>query len=202
MSLKLWLASAWTPESDQVKMLDRVACSTLAALDALLAKHAPGIPAELKGAGVPEGGSLEQKRNTMASAQNSRVKALVEALGRDRAVEEGREALFPVGKRLGEEARAELSVGDGPGDLERAARVLYRALGIHFTLEGGKDGTLVMRVDRCALSHQYTEEACLILGASDEGVVAGLSPNYSMRFEQRMTGGKAGCLARISEVGR
>jgi hypothetical protein len=202
MSLKLRLASVWTTEGDLVKMLDRVAQSTLAALDALLEKHAPGKLAELKGAGVHGGRSLEQRRAAMAAAQNERVKALAEALGRDRAVEVGREALFPVGKRLGEEARVELSVGDGPGDLERAARVLYRALGIHFTLEDGKDGAMVMRVDRCALSHHYPEEACLILGAADEGVVAGLSPGYKMRFEQRMSAGPAECLALITEAGK
>jgi len=205
MSLKLRLASMWTPEGTLASMLDRVERTTLAALDALVGKHAPGMAAGLKGpsgwngAGVRTGGGLGQRRTAMASAQNARVKALVEALGRDRAVEAGREALFPVGKRLGAEARDELGVGDGPDDLERAARILYRALGIDFTLERGADGSMALRVHRCALAGHYSTEACEILSAADEGVVAGLNPRYSMRFEQRMTAGPAECLACIRE---
>ena len=200
MSLKLWLASAWTPQGALLSMLDRVERATTAALDALVAKHAPGKVAGLKGAVAGTGGGLGQRRSAMASAHKARVKALVEALGRDRAVEAGREALFPVGKRLGEEARSELSVGDGPDDLERAARILYRALGIDFTLERPGGGTMVMKVHRCALAAGYSAEACEILSAADEGVVAGLNPRYAMRFEERMTSGRAECRARITEV--
>ncbi len=199
MSLKLRLSSVWTPAGALLSMLDRVERATTAALDALVAKHAPGKVAGLKGSGAGSGGGLEQRRAAMASAHNARVAALVESLGRDRAIEAGREALFPVGKLLGEEARERLGVGDGPDDLERAARTLYRALGIDFSLERREGGTMLMRVHRCALSHQYTEEACLILSAADEGVVAGLNPKYAMRFEQRMTAGPAECLACIRE---
>jgi hypothetical protein len=202
MSLKLWLASAWTPEGTRFRILDRVAVSTLSALDALLGMHAPGSVAGLKSTAGAPGGSLERRRVAMASAQNERVKALVEAVGRDEAVRLGRDALFMIGMALGGQARRELSVGRSPGDLERAARVLYRALGIHFALEAGKDGTMLLRVDRCALSHHYSEDACLVLGAADEGMVAGLNPRYAMRFEQRMTGGRTGCLARIREEGK
>lgn len=200
MSLKLWLASMWTPQGALLSMLDRVERATTAALDALVAKHAPGKVAGPEGAGAGRGAGLERRRSAMALAHNARVKALVEALGRDRAVEAGREALFPVGKRLGEEARSELSVGDGPGDLERAARLLYRALGIDFSIAMGADGTMTMRVHRCALAAGYSAEACEILSAADEGVVAGLNPKYAMRFEERMTSGNAECRARITEV--
>jgi hypothetical protein len=138
----------------------------------------------------------------MAAAHNARVNALVEALGRERAVREGREALFPVGVMLGKEAKKRLGVGDGPDDLERAARILYRALGIEFTLEKRPDGAMMMRVHRCALAGHYTPEACEVLSAADEGVVSGLNPKLAMRFVQRMTGGSAVCIACIREVGK
>jgi len=202
MSLKLRLASIWTPQGARLSMLARVERATTAALDALVAKHAPGKVAGLKVAGAGSGGGLEQRRAAMASAHNARVKALVESIGRDGAIRAGREALFPVGKLLGEEARRELSAGDGPDDMERAARVLYRALGIDFTLERVPGGTMLMRVHRCALAAHYSPEACEILSAADEGVVAGLSPDYAMAFERRMTAGPKECLARIGEVRR
>ena len=205
MSLKLWLASVWTPGATLAGMQDRVARSTIAALDALLEEHAPGRLKGMngrKGDGGGKGEGLDQRLAAMASAQNERVRALVAALGRDEAIRLGREALFSVGKALGGLARRELSVGDGPADLERAARVLYRSLGIHLIFENAKDGALVMRVDRCALSRHYCEEACLILGAGDEGMVSGLSPPHSMRFEQRMTAGPAECRALITEAGK
>lgn len=202
MSLKLRLASLRTPERALVEMLDRVATGTISALDSALEKHSPGAPGAWRGAEKTPGGGLEGRRAAMASAQNARVRALVGALGRDKAIREGRAALFPVGVMLGKEARGRLGVGDGPGDLERAARILYRALGCDFSLDRHADGTMTLRVNRCALAGHYSAEACEILSAADEGVVAGLNPRYSMRFEQRMTAGSAECLARIREEGK
>jgi len=201
VSLRLRVAAAWTPEAALVGLVDRLARSTLEALDALVAEHAPGGAAPRRDEATAPAGGLEQRRAAMASAQGARVRALVEALGRERAVEAGREALYPVGVRLGEEARRALGVGDGLGDLERAARILYRALGIDFTLERREGGAMLMRVHRCALACRYSEEACEVLSAADEGVVAGLSPGHRMRFERRMTGGPAECLARIEGAG-
>jgi hypothetical protein len=171
-------------------------------LDGLLELCAPKLIGEKTWTAVKPEGNLDDRRAAMASAHNGRVGALVEALGMEKAVELGRQALFPVGVVLGREAKARLGVGESRADLERAARVLYRALGIHFTLEDAADGTMLMRVDRCALASQYTTEACAILSAADEGVVAGLNPRLTMRFEQRMTDGPAECLARIGEEGR
>jgi len=201
MSLKLRMAAVWTPESALRRMLARVDAATTAALDGLVAKcgtvPAPQIAGE-KGA-IKD---IEGARAAMASGHNARVKALVDAVGRDRAVEMGREALYPVGVMLGRQAKRELSVGESRRELELAARVLYRALGIHFMLETTGDGKMMMNVDRCALSIHYSEEACLVLSAADEGVVAGLNPKLSMRFEQRMTGGSRACLACIREAGK
>ena len=201
MSLKLLLAAVWTPERVLRKMLEKVDAATTAALDGILEKHGGG-PAVLASSDEAAHKSVEDARAAMASGHNARVKALVDAVGKAKALELGRQALYPVGVKLGMEAREELSVGDGPRELERAARVLYRALGIQFELEKQGDGTMLMRVDRCALSHHYSEEACAVLSAADEGVVSGLNPRLAMRFERRMTGGNAVCTALIREAGK
>ena len=200
MSLRLRLASRWGRGEALLGALERVETLTIGALDALLEKSAPAALAVLRG---PPGGpirTLDERRAAMATAQNARVKALVDALGREVAVRIGREALFPVGMTLGREARKRLDVGDSAEELGRAAAILYRALGIDFTLEARDGGGMMMRVHRCALAGRYTEEACEILSAADEGVVAGLSPKFRMSFEERMTGGHPCCLARIWEA--
>jgi hypothetical protein len=202
LSLKLRAAGWLAGEGAFIRLLDDVESQTLGALDALLEKRAPGT---VMGPGLRTGAmgaTLAERRAAMTIAQNARVRALVKALGRDEAVRAGREALYPVGVTMGADAREQLGVGDSADDLERAARLLYRALGIDFTLERRADGTMTMHVHRCALAGHYSEEACRILSAADEGVVAGLSPGYKMRFEQRMTAGPAECLALISEAGR
>ena len=200
MSLRLRLASRWGRGNALLGALERVETLTIGALDALLENRAPAALAGLRGAPGTPAGTLEERRAAMAAAQNARVKALVEELGREEAVRIGREALFPVGVTLGREARKRLDVGDGAEELGRAAAILYRTLGIDFTLEAQEGGGMMMRVHRCALADRYSEEACEILSAADEGVVAGLSPKFRMRFEQRMTGGRSCCLARIWEA--
>ena len=202
MSLRLALASRWTPRRALLVMLDRVATSTIATLDDLLEKHSPGALDAIRMAETAPVGNIEARRAAMASAHNARVAALVAALGREKAIMTGREALFPVGEKLGEEARERLGVGGGMQELERAARVLYRSLGIHFTIERQKDGSMLMRVYRCALADHYSAEACEVLSAADEGVVRGLAPRRRMRFYKRMTCGHPVCLALISEDDR
>ena len=202
MSLKLWLASRWLSGNARLSVLIDVERQTIGALDALLEKCSPEALSGLRRAQAVPGRTVGDRRASMAAAQNGRVRALVAALGRKEAVRAGREALFPVGVELGKEARKRLGVGQSAGDLETAATALYRALGIDFKLEKRNDGTMILRVQRCALAGYYTDDACEILSAADEGVVAGLNPKYSMRFEQRMTGGSVECLARITEAGK
>jgi hypothetical protein len=202
LSLKLRVATWLAGEGAFVRLLDEVESQTLAALDALLRERAPGAAIGPAVRTAASRRTLAERRAAMTIAQNERVRALVEALGRDEAIRAGREALFPAGVRLGTGAREQLGVGDTDGDLERAARLLYKALGIDFTLEHRADGTMTMHVHRCALAGHYMPEACEILSAADEGVVAGLSPKHSMRFEERMTTGNAECRARITEAGK
>ena len=133
----------------------------------------------------------------MARAHDVRVAALCDVLG-----EEGiclaRRGLFQVGVELGEEARRRLKVGETGRDLVAAARLLYRILGIHFRAEVDREGGSRVRIDRCALSRAYSPEACLVLSATDEGVVAGLHPGARLRFLERMTEGRKACLASLS----
>ncbi|RJR30668.1 MAG: hypothetical protein C4574_02090 [Candidatus Latescibacterota bacterium] len=201
MSLRLALLSLWTPKRALAEMLGRVEETTVAALDGLLAKHSPGRLAEIRAAEHLPGPGLDGRRAAMAAAHNARVSALIEALGRERAVSEGREALFKAGVALGKEARERLGLGKGFRDFERAARILYRSLGIDFTLAKLDGGGMLMRVHRCALSEHYAPGACAVLSAADEGVVRGLDPTLAMRFEQRMTDGPAECVARIEKAG-
>jgi hypothetical protein len=200
MSLRLAFAALWTPKRVLEEMLGRVEESTVAALDGLLEKHSPGALAAIRAAERAPGTGLPARRAAMAVAHDARVKALIDALGRERAVSEAREALFAAGVALGREARARLGLGEGSRDFERAARILYRALGIDFTLERLEGGVVAMRVHRCALAEHYTAGACAVLSAADEGVVRGLDPTLAMRFERRMTDGGAECVARIEKV--
>ncbi len=66
----------------------------------------------------------------------------------------GREALFKVGIQLGRKNRERLGVGDSPRDLVKAAKIMYRVLGIDFSVEwlGPEQG--ILTVDRCAFSKE------------------------------------------------
>jgi hypothetical protein len=173
--------------------IERIWSTTDAALDALLAEHAPEY--QMEGRQEP-GRRLEERRAAMALSHERKVRALIEAVGRERAISLGREALFPVGLALGKDARDRLGIKDTKEDLLRAAGVLYRILGIEFIVESGPGGDR-MEVIRCALSQHYSREACMVLSALDEGAVSGLSPRGSMLFDERITDGSPRCVARI-----
>lgn len=199
MGLRLRLAAAWTPEATLARALDRVRELTVGGLDTLLAERAPGALERIKGEEAPHTGpGLGPRRAAMAQAHTARVEALIEAVGRDEALRLGRAAMREVGVRLGEEARARLGAGGSVDDLVRAARVMYRILGIDFRVERSSPDRAVMRVSRCALSDWYTEEACLVLSAADEGVVRGLNPDMAMAFSSRITCGAPECEAEIA----
>jgi hypothetical protein len=107
--------------------------------------------------------------------------------------------MYDVGYHLGQDARRRLGVGDDFKDLQIAAKILYKVLGIEFKIEN-KEGNIIMIVNRCALSKYYTREACVVLSAADEGVVHGLNENMNMEFKERITDGASECMAFISEA--
>ncbi len=194
MSVRLKLASIWLPDFILKRELDNVSRKTIKCLDDLLKEHA-----SLKMETVTLNGKIGQRRSSMAAAHNERVKILIQELGYQKAVKLGRSSMFEVGCKLGKEARRKLGVGNNFKDLETAAGILYKILGIKFKIEN-RDGNVVMIVNKCSLSKYYSLESCMILSAADEGVVYGLNENIGMRFKERITEGAPECIACISEV--
>jgi hypothetical protein len=197
MSLKLSASKLWTPRSALLEGLDRVAELTTAALDALVEDHAPDALESIRARDPPMEGSLEERQHAMAVAHRRRVAALVESIGREETIERGRRRLFPIGERLGLEARERLGVGEDIDDLVAAASVVYRALGIAFEAIEGEDGNVVLSIGRCALSENYDEVTCMVMSAADKGMIQGLNPRASMEFRRRLTDGSPVCLADL-----
>lgn len=197
MNLKLRIASFWTPKSLLIPEIDRVAEVTVNCLEELLIQFAPEKLKSINDDELIMNGDIENRRRIMAIAHNVRVEALIDAMGYDNALKIGRKALFKAGLQLGREARERLGVGDSLQDLIRAARVLYRVLGIEFQIiKSGDD--ILMIVNKCSLSIYYLPETCRILSAADEGVVQGLNENINMIFTERMTDGPSECVACIN----
>ncbi len=206
MSLRLATAKLWMRTSVLKRELGRVAEMTITTLDEMLREHAPGALEGIRAGDSPMDGDLDQRRRAMADAHRRRVTALVEAMGEEAAVEEGRRRISPVGVALGIEARERLGVGDDIEDLVEAAKVLYTVLGIEVEGEEGEEGkeageggagTMVLRVDRCALSEVYDPTTCRLMSAADEGLVRGLNPNVQMTFYERITEDRPCCRADL-----
>ncbi len=200
MSLRLATAKLWMRTSVLKRELGRVAEMTIATLDEMVREHIPEAMEGIRAEDSPMGGDLDQRRRAMADAHQRRVTALVEAMGEEAAVEEGRMRISPVGVALGIEARERLGVGDDIEDLVEAAKVVYTVLGIEVDKEEGEDGTLVLRVDRCALSEVYDPITCRLMSAADEGLVRGLNPRVQMTFNERITEGRPRCRADLVMV--
>jgi len=140
-------------------------------------------------------------RRQMAVRHAQLVDALVSHKGREGALEEGRRVLFEAGSMMGRDLRSRLRLSGDPEEFLAAARLLYRMLGIEFQVEmQGREGT--MKVVRCSLSQGYGPLTCDVISAMDEGVVSGLDPQVSMRFETRNRPGTPCCTARIAWEGR
>jgi len=198
MSWKLALASLWLPPWTTRRELSRVGAVTTSVLDRLLAECSLETLEGTRRGDFALRGSLKERRAALAAGHSARVARLNELLGREAGIEKARSALFDAGVELGEEARRRLSVGRTRRDLLRAARILYRVLGIDFHAEWSADGAARIRILRCALACEYTRDACLALSATDAGVVAGLWTGATLEFDERITEGKRACLARLS----
>lgn len=199
MSIRLRIASLWLPDFILKRELDKVANDTIKGLKNVLKQYAPQKIEEINKKDVNLKGNIKKRREIMAKIHNDYVKMLIEELGYDDAIKIGRNAMFKVGYRLGQEACQKLGVGNNFEDLELAAKILYKILGIEFKIEN-KDENIIMVVNRCELSKYYSSEACMILSAADEGVVRGLNENVNMQFKERITDGASECLACITEV--
>ncbi|MGZ4865472.1 MAG: L-2-amino-thiazoline-4-carboxylic acid hydrolase [Halobacteriota archaeon] len=197
MGLKLLILSWWTPKFVVSKELSNVANQTTSALALVVTAHAPQ---EIDNMALEKSApqtSVEGQRATMAKIHAQLVDALEAAVGHEQAVKLCREALFTVGQNLGRKTRSKLGVGNSQKDLIRAAKILYRILGIGFELEWIDNTNVKLTIDRCALVEQYSKLTCEVLSATDEGAITGLQPNASMRFTQYMTDGCGKCTADI-----
>jgi len=197
VSLRLLLASAWLPSYVLKGEVDRVAATTTDALRSLLKELAPDELEEVSKEIKTPSGSIEERRAVMAANHSLLLRALSDGLGHDRAVEVGRETLYKVGVSLGEESRKRLGVGDSVEDLFMAARLMYRVLGIRFTVKE-EGGDHCIEVYRCPLSKQYSEFTCTVTSAIDEGVFKGLNPKASMSFKRKITSGFPTCIASVT----
>ena len=141
---------------------------------------------------------MEERRAAMALEHANLVNSLAEFLGKEEAIRLGREAMFNVGEKLGKETCQKLGVGRSLQDLIRAARILYRVLGIEFEVEQQNSDTAILIINRCALAANYSELTCQVLSATDEGTIRGLNQNMNMTFTERITCGLPMCKARIT----
>ena len=196
MGLKLLILSWWTPKYIIRKELANVSDRTTTALKMLIVKNA-SKEVDFADQKQEHPSSIQEQRAIMAQTHAKLVEKLEAIVGRKQAVKLGRQALFSVGQNLGKQSRIKLGVGDNPKDLTRAAKILYRVLGIDFRLKWVDSSNAVAIIDRCALSEQYSELTCAVLSATDEGVIKGFQPNVTMNFREFMTGGCKNCRAEI-----
>ena len=182
------------------KELQNISEQTTTALKALLPNHVIGdIDVNQK---RKPSTNIQQQRAVMAQTQAKLVETFEAAVGHEEAVRLGREALFLVGQNIGKHTRIKLGVSDNPGDLTKAAKILYRVLGIEFHLEWINGSSAEAIITKCALSEQYSTLACEVLSATDEGVINGLQPNVTMKFKEYMTSGCRNCRADINFNGK
>ena len=199
MSIRLKIASFWLPDFILKRELDNIARNTIEGLNDVIKLYTPWRMEKLIEEDEVLRGNVEKRRFIMVNAHNRRVKILIEELGYEEAVKIARKSMFEVGFRLGQVTRRRLRVGNDFKDLQLAAKIMYKVLGIEFKIEY-KDDNVIMIVNRCALSKYYTQEGCIVLSAADEGAVHGLNENMEMKFKERITDGISECIACITEV--
>ncbi len=197
MGFRLLILGWKTPNFIIQRELENISDKTATALNALSSKYGiETVGAETQERQRPK--TLDEQRAAMAQTQAKLVETLANALGHDAAVKLGRKTLFSVGQNLGKQARSSLGVSDNPKDLTRAAKILYRILGIEFHLEWHDKTSATLVIDKCALAEHYSKTTCEVLSATDEGVINGLQPRLTMNFKEYMTAGCKNCRADIS----
>jgi predicted ArsR family transcriptional regulator len=197
LGVRLLFLSLWTPNYIIYRELLRVEALTTSTLESLL-KHSPSNREDISKNGSSHRESVEKKRTAMAVKHSDLVKNIAEVLGKEKAIRLGREAMFKVGEELGIETRQRLGVGRSLKDIIRAAKILYRVLGIEFEVQLQDSKTAILIINRCALAAHYSELTCQVLSATDEGTIRGLNQNMNMAFTERITGGQSKCKARIT----
>lgn len=192
MSIKLSLLSLWTPKFILIRELERTKNITNEYLDRLI-KDCSGSPPydEI------HKGNLEDRRALMAEGHNLRIKILIDILGRERAYELGKVEMFNAGLLLGQKAQEIFDIGNDVEDILKAAKILYRVLGINFFTER-KGNKIILWVTSCDLAQYYPPETCLIMSHADKGVLKGLNKNVDLEFVERITSGSKYCKACVN----
>jgi hypothetical protein len=192
LGIRLFFLSLWTPKSLIRRELENISRQTTVALVELIPNDAvKDVKFKWSELGI------RQEEAAMAQTHVKLVEVLETTFGRDEAIKRGRAVLFEVGKKLGKETRGKLGLSDNPKDLEKAAKILYRVLGIEFHLQWFDSANATATINRCALAEHYSALTCQVLSATDEGVINGLNPNVTMQFKQTMTSGCRNCVAEL-----
>ena len=172
MSTRLWLLERRTPRWLKRRLLDELIGITAEALgDSAPAWDSPSFEGRLQHyaafSAAAAGGLLTGEDQAAVAAARTRLQAGAAGLGSS------------LRRRLGVRST---------DDVLRALSLLYRHIGIDFR----RDGPSHVEVTRCLFAAVYDEHVCGLMSALDEGVAAGLSAGWQLRFTQRLTGG-AGC---------
>ena len=200
ISLRLLIAGIWMPKKRIIQELKRVYFQTNQALDVLLKENGIENPVILCKNEELDKMTPEDLRKKMANDHNIKVKSLIVELGQGKAIEQGRNELLKTGIKLGERARLELGVRDSISDFLKAAKILYKILGIDIEIKRLSRKKIIMFVNRCSLAYSYTDVTCQVLSAADEGMVQGLNSNFKMAFQERITSGAIKCRAEIKII--
>ena len=195
MGIKLRILSAWTPKFIINQELRGTTDITNDYLDKLIKDHGGSPPKQMDLNGNPD-----DRRKQMALGHNLRVKILIDLLGETQAIIEGRKKMFEAGFKLGQHARNILGVQNSIDDTMKAAKILYRVLGIDFITETSEN-TIILWVNSCTLSNYYTPQTCCILSHADKGVLKGLNGYMDLEFVEKITTGSKRCKGCINIEG-
>jgi len=106
-----------------------------------------------------------------------------------------RERLYSGAYDMGADLRRVFAIRAAE-EVMQAARVAYRVLDIDLT--GSVEGQIIIR--RCFFSPYYPNSVCQFISALDEGLLAGLSDGWWLRFQQRITDGSECCRAWLGSA--
>lgn len=82
---------------------------------------------------------------------------------------------------------------DNMEDVMKTAKLIYKILKIDF--KSDQNGEVLIK--QCYFSSFYSSQVCKLISSLDEGLMEGLSEG-TFRFSQRITEGKACCMAHLS----
>lgn len=183
MSLRLALLECRFPKRLRLRMLDE-----------LLRVTAQGFDLE-----VPRwsGGRFEDRCAAYAEFTAREAERLI-AAGDMGAIESAKDRLRRGAVMLGTRTRHRLRIRK-PVEALGALKLLYHQIGIE--ADGGTAGGDKFVITHCFFSGYYSERACQVVSALDEGLASGLFDGASLEFSERITGGRPCCRAVLRPRG-